>query len=118
VSGFFLCEVLLAAVQNLSDRLPVGLVSFREIQISLFDLLAVFSEPWFSVGKCNLPSYRGLKLRHRLGNFWQSSCGLRERIAEEQLDFSFEASRVNKNNQNNPWQKAKSHPQDQLPNSS
>jgi hypothetical protein len=118
VSGFFLFEVLHAAVNNSSTSHVVGLVSLREVQIAQLDLLSAFCGSRVSIGKCSLSAVDRIGLRHRLSNFWQSSCGLRERIATEQLGFSFEASRVNKNIQNNPWQKASSHRKRQLPNSS
>jgi hypothetical protein len=118
VSGFFLCQALLASVQNLSERRPVGLVSLREIQMSQLDLLSAFCGSQFSIGKCSLSAVDGIGLCHRLGDFWQSGSGLRERIAAEQLVFNFETYRVNQNKQNNPWQIANHNSQDQLPNSS
>ena len=118
MSGFFLCVVLLTAVQNLSDSLQAGLVSLREVQISLFDLLSAFCGSQFSIGKCILSAVDGIWLRNRLGDFWQSGCGLRERIAAKQLVFNFETNRVNQNRQNNPWQNTNHHSENQLPNSS
>ena len=115
MSGFFLCEALLAAVQNLSAGHLVGLVSLREVKVSRFDLLSVFSELRFSVGKCSLCAFDGIGFRHWLCSFWKSSFGLRKPNAAEQLGFNFEASRVNKNNHNICGQTANGQPQNQLP---
>ena len=109
---------MLAAVQNLSAGQLVGLVSLREVEISRFDLLSVFSEFRFSACNCSLCAFDGIGLLHRLCSFWQSSFGLREPNAAEQLGFNFEASRVNKNNHNICGQTANSQTQNQLPSSS
>ena len=118
MSGFFLCEAVLAAVQNLSAGRLVGLVSLREVKISRFDLLSVISEFRFSAGNCSMCAFDDIGLRDRLCSFWQSSLGLCETNAAEQLGFNFEARRVNKNNHNICGQTANSQPQNQLPSSS
>jgi hypothetical protein len=118
VSGFFLFQVLHGAVNNLSTSQMVGLVFWREVQIAQLDLLSAFCGSQFSIGKCSLSAVDGIGLCHRLGDFWQSGSGLRERIAAKQLVFNFETNRVNQNRQNNPWQNTNHHSENQLPNSS